>query len=80
MTVWSADEKRLGARKGTEATVGDDSGMMKVVWFNMPFIARQLRTNAEIVLSGRVRLYKGRPSFENPEWELWDGQEELTHT
>ena len=79
-TVWSADEKRLGARKGTEATVGDDSGMMKVVWFNMPFIARQLRTNAEIVLSGRVRLYKGRPSFENPEWELWDGQEELTHT
>jgi ATP-dependent DNA helicase RecG len=78
--IWSADEKRLGARKGTEATVGDESGMMKVVWFNMPFIARQLRTNSEIVLSGKVSLYKGRPTFENPEWELWNGQDELTHT
>ena len=78
--VWSANEKYLGRRKGSEATVGDESGMMSVVWFNQPFIARQLRTNAEIVLSGRVSLHKGRPTFENPEWELWEPGEELTHT
>ena len=78
--IWSAKEKYLGRRKGTEATVGDESGMMRVIWFNQPFIARQLRTNAEIVLSGRVTLHQGRPSFENPEWELWEEGEELTHT
>ncbi len=78
--VWSAHERRLGRRKGTEATVGDESGMMRVVWFNQPFIARQLRTNAEIVLSGRVSLYKGRPTLDNPEWEAWEPGEELTHT
>ena len=78
--VWSAHEAQLGRRKGTEATVGDESGMMQVVWFNQPFVARQLRTNAEIVLSGRVTLHQGRPTFENPEWELWEPGEELTHT
>ena len=78
--VWSAHETRLGRRRGTEATVGDESGMMRVIWFNQPYIAGQLRTNAQIVLSGRVVLRKGRPTFENPEWEPWDAREELTHT
>ncbi len=78
--VWSAHETQLGRRKGTEATVGDESGMMRVVWFNQPYVARQLRTNAEIVLAGRVALYHGRPTLENPEWEGWEAGEELTHT
>ncbi|MEX0786583.1 MAG: OB-fold nucleic acid binding domain-containing protein, partial [Dehalococcoidia bacterium] len=78
--VWNAEERQLGRRKGTEATVGDDSGTMRVVWFNNPFVARQLRTNAEVVLSGRVRAYRGRLTLENPEYELWDPKEELTHT
>jgi len=78
--VWSADDRKLGRTlRGTEATVGDESGMMRVVWFNQPYLARQLRTNAEVVLSGRVSLHKGHPTFENPEWELWEG-EDLTHT
>jgi ATP-dependent DNA helicase RecG len=78
--IWSAAETQLGRRKGTEATVADESGTVRAVWFNQPFIARQLRTNAEVVLSGRVTLYHGRPTFENPEWELWDPDEQLTHT
>jgi len=78
--VWSAQETQLGRRLGSEATVGDESGMMRVVWFNQPFVARQLRTNDEIVLSGRAGLYHGRPIFENPEWEPWGRGEELTHT
>lgn len=78
--VWSAHEARLGGRPGSEATIGDDSGMMRLVWFNNPWVARQLRTNAEIVVSGKIGLYHGRPVLENPEWELWEQGEELTHT
>ncbi|MGB2694689.1 MAG: ATP-dependent DNA helicase RecG [Dehalococcoidia bacterium] len=78
--VWSAEERQLGRRRGTDATIGDPSGTMRLVWFNQPWIARQLRTNATIVVAGRVGLYQGRPTFENPEWELWDPDEELTHT
>ncbi len=76
--VWSATERVIGrGRKGTDATVGDDSGMMRVVWFNQPYVARQLKPNTEVVLAGKVSLYQGRPTFENPEWELWS--DDLTH-
>lgn len=77
--IWSAGQVLLGRRMGTEATVGDDSGNMRVVWFNRPYIARMLATNATVVLSGRVSQFQGRPVFESPEWELLKGQD-LIHT
>jgi len=80
VNVWSAEDTRIGRRlRGTEAWVADDTGMMRVVWFNQPYLARQLRTNAPLVLSGRVNLYKGQKTFESPEWELLES-EELVHT
>lgn len=80
VTVWSAEETRIGRRlRGTEAWVADETGMMRVVWFNQPYLARQLRTNAPLVLSGRVNLYKGQKTLESPEWELLES-EDLMHT
>ncbi len=77
--VWSATEKKMGFRiRSTEAKVGDSTGMMSCTWFNQPWIAKQLPVNAEIVLSGRVAEYQGRPKFDNPEWEIWS--EDLLHT
>jgi ATP-dependent DNA helicase RecG len=77
--VWSARERQMGFRmRSTEATVGDSSGMMRAIWFNQPWVAKQLPVNAEIVLAGRVGIREGRPQFENPEWELWS--EDLLHT
>jgi ATP-dependent DNA helicase RecG len=77
--VWSARERKMGFKmRSTEATIGDSSGMMQAVWFNQPWIARQLPVNAEIVLSGRVSEYKGRPKMDNPEWEVWS--DDLLHT
>ena len=71
VNVWSAEDTRFGRRlRGTEAWVADETGMMRVVWFNQPYLARQLRTNAPLVLSGRVNLYKGQKTLESPEWEL----------
>jgi len=78
--VWSAEETRLGRKSGTIATIGDASGTMRVVWFNLPWLAKQLRTNSEIVVAGRVSLYQGRPTFENPEWEPYEPDEQSTHT
>jgi len=78
--VWSAEETRLGRRSGTIATIGDASGTMRIVWFNLPWLAKQLKTNSEIVVSGRVSLYQGRPAFENPEWEPFEPDEQSTHT
>ncbi|HXK33961.1 MAG TPA: ATP-dependent DNA helicase RecG, partial [Dehalococcoidia bacterium] len=77
--VWSAREKVMGYRmRSTEATIGDSSGMMPCIWFNQPWVAKQLPVNAEIVVSGKVGEYQGRPKFDNPEWEIWSN--ELLHT
>jgi len=77
--VWQAQVTRLGYREGTEAIVGDETGNVRVVWFNQPYLAKKLPTNARIVLSGRVSLFKGRHVFESPEWEfVEDG--DLVHT
>ncbi len=77
--VWQAQETRLGGRRGTEAIVGDETGNIRVVWFNQPYLAKKMMTNARIVLSGRVSLFKGRHVFQSPEWEAVESQD-FVHT
>jgi ATP-dependent DNA helicase RecG len=77
--VWQAQVTMLGGRRGTEAIVGDETGNVRAVWFNNPYVAKSLPTNARVVLSGRVRLFGGRYVFESPEWELLEDRE-LVHT
>ena len=77
--VWQAQVTMLGGRRGTEAIVGDETGNVRVVWFNQPYLAKKLVTNARIVLSGRVSLFKGRHVFESPEWETVESKD-LVHT
>ncbi|MEI8360701.1 MAG: ATP-dependent DNA helicase RecG [bacterium] len=38
----------------TEALVSDDTGQIKVVWFNQPFIAKSLLVGDKVSLAGRV--------------------------
>jgi ATP-dependent DNA helicase RecG len=77
--VWQAQEVYLGGRRSTEAIVGDETGNVRVVWFNNPYLAKKLNTNTRIVISGRVALFKGSYVFQSPEWELV-GDEDLIHT
>lgn len=77
--VWHAQETMLGGRRNTEAIVGDETGNVRVVWFNNPYLAKSLHTNDRVVLSGRVSLFNGRYVFESPEWELLEDRE-LIHT
>jgi len=76
--VWEARRERLGKREGTGAVVGDDTGNIRAVWFNQPYLAKSLKPNSHIVLSGRVAVFKGRKVLENPAWEPLE--EELVHT
>lgn len=73
-SVWEARAVNLGGRMGTEATVGDETGNIRAVWFNQPYLARRFRTNTRIVLSGRVGVYKNKKVFESPEWEILESE------
>ena len=79
VSVFSAASVRLGKRNGTQAIVGDETGTMRIVWFNQPYLADQLRTNDRIVLAGKVGIFNGLKTMENPEWERLD-TDDLTHT
>jgi ATP-dependent DNA helicase RecG len=78
-TIWQARVAILGSRRGTEAIVGDETGNVRAVWFNQPYLARRFRTNARIAISGTVGLFRGRKVFESPGWELLENKE-LIHT
>ena len=80
-TVWEVSQVRLGLggrRRATEAVVGDDTGNVRIIWWNQPYLARTLKRGGRIAISGRVGQYRGRPVFDNPEFELVEGQE-LVH-
>ncbi|MBN1376196.1 MAG: ATP-dependent DNA helicase RecG [Dehalococcoidia bacterium] len=77
--VWEAQETNFGRMKGSEAVLGDETGNIRAVWFNQPWVARQLTTNSRIAVSGRVTEFNYRKVFENPEWELIEDKE-LLHT
>jgi ATP-dependent DNA helicase RecG len=78
-TVWEARIAKLGPYQGTEVIIGDETGNMRAVWFNQPFLAKKFPTNAQLVLSGTVSQFRGNKVFESPEWELVEDKE-LIHT
>ncbi len=78
--VWEASEKSSSRGMAiTEAIVGDETGNIRVVWFNQPYLTKKLRTNLQLAISGKVSLWNGHKVFQSPEYELLES-EELVHT
>jgi len=78
-TIWQARVATFGNRPGTEAIVGDETGTIRIAWFNQPYLAKRFPINARIVISGTVSLFKGQKVFMSPEWEMLQDKE-LIHT
>jgi ATP-dependent DNA helicase RecG len=62
----------------TRAVISDRTGLVEAVWFNQPYLVRQMQPGRRIVLSGRVGQYLGRLTFQSPQWEPW--KDDLLHT
>jgi ATP-dependent DNA helicase RecG len=71
--IGSAMKTRLrtvsGGRRLVEVTFSDGSATITVSWFNQPWLKDKFRRGTQLVLSGKVELYLGRPTMTNPEWE-----------
>ena len=81
-TVWEARVTSLGQGrlKATEAVVSDETGNIRVLWFGQPYLAKLLKTNSRVAISGRIDVYKNQKQFSSPEFEVLDWQESLIHT
>src|SRR6266850_1893447 len=64
--------------KLTEATIRDDSGAgIRIVWFNQPFIARQLHKGDRVAVAGMVKSgYGGMLEMQNPHHERLDANDD----
>lgn len=71
-----AVEKKITYRRRmsiVEAVVSDDSGSMKIIWFNQPYIAQNLRKNETYRFSGKVDFNSGFLVLTNPSFEKLEG-------
>ena len=57
----------------TEATVSDEAGTAKVVWFRQPFIAKMLRPGERVLLSGKLESTPWGLEMINPAYEKESG-------
>ena len=81
-TVMASGTVQLGKdarRRGAEVVVGDDSGNIRAIWFNQPWMAGSLKPGMRVALSGRVDEFRGRKSFQNPEYDV-GGEQDSAHT
>ncbi|MCX6797775.1 MAG: ATP-dependent DNA helicase RecG [Candidatus Falkowbacteria bacterium] len=63
----------------TEALVSDESETLKVIWFNQPFLTRNLKVGDKISLAGRVSDNYGQLVMISPQYEKIYS-EDLIHT
>lgn len=70
-TIDLIQNKRSAHRKMqiTEALLRDDSGYLKLIWFNQSFITRNLKVGDEISVSGRVHDNYGGMQITSPDYE-----------
>ena len=67
--LWEVSEKSIGInRKRIEGIFQDATGTLRANWWNK-WVVRQLKAGATYRLSGKIGLYMGRKTIENPIFE-----------
>ena len=64
----------------TEAIVSDEHGSLEVIWFNQPFIIKNLKNGDQISLAGKIIASNGRLIMNSPIYEKINQNEETIHT
>jgi len=69
--IWQI--KNIRTRFGkfiTTAQVADPSGVVDVIWFNQPYLTKNLKAGTPISLSGKVDTSGPRPKLMSPAYEI----------
>lgn len=66
----SAVLKGRSGREYLQVILDDGTATLQVAFFGQPYLRNQLKRGVQLVVSGEVDLFLGKPSMANPEWEL----------
>lgn len=59
-----------GRSPRVEATLEDDTGSIRLVWFNAGWLMRKLRPGMRLVVEGRAKRWNGYLQLANPTWNV----------
>jgi ATP-dependent DNA helicase RecG len=81
-TIWEINNKRT--RSGmviTEAVIADDTGTIKAIWFNQPFLINTLKNGDILCLAGKIEWSYGSVGMQSPSYEKLELSDDtgLTH-
>lgn len=77
--VLGTETRRMRSGRGMlKASIGSTKGFIEAVWFNQPYVAKQLTIGETYLFSGKLRYGYGRFSLQNPTFE--HESSEHTHT
>lgn len=71
----------IKGKRGVEVlnvTIDDGSGILAASFFGQPYLRTRFEPGTQVVFSGKVDLFNGRVTMNNPEWELLE--REALHT
>lgn len=63
----------------TEALISDETDSLKIIWFNQPFLAKNLKPGDLVSLAGRISESQGQLTMVSPQYEKIYGAD-LVHT
>lgn len=72
--IWDVRNRKVGIkREMVQAILGDGTGTLHATWWNK-YIAKQLKPNSTMRFSGKVGLYMGQKTLDNPVFEDADAE------
>ncbi|MEK9183944.1 MAG: DEAD/DEAH box helicase, partial [Patescibacteria group bacterium] len=75
-----ANKRSFRSRKTiTEALVSDKSGSVRVIWFNQPYITKNIHVGDVVYLSGKAQADRLGPKLVSPIYEKYQ-KEQTVHT
>ena len=76
--LWDVRERKLGVNRSmVEGILGDSTGTLHAIWWNK-WVIRQLETGKSMRFSGKIDLYRGQKTIENPVFEELDDERVAT--
>jgi len=67
-----SNEYTRGGKKLQKGVVKDQTGDLDVIWFNQPFLVKNIKIGREYYFSGKVNQFSRRKHLISPEYEVVD--------
>ena len=58
----------------TQASAADETGLVKIVWFNQPFLVKNLQEGAEYLFRGKIKEQGGVLQLSSPRYQRIQGE------